>query len=88
MIREGNWKLSVYVDDRAEFYDLDKDPQEQCNLFDCKEFREKREELMMKLLQRIMGVKIRDRGENEKWDYEEYPYDVRRMPLELMKKER
>lgn len=88
MIREGNWKLSVYVDDRAEFYNLDKDPQEQCNLFDCKEFREKREELMMKLLQRIMGVKIRDRGENEKWDYEEYPYDVRRMPLELMKKER
>lgn len=86
MIREGTWKLSVYVDDRPELYDLSQDPLELNNLFSCQEYRGKREDLMMKLLQRIMGVKIRDRGKKGKWDYEEYPYDVRRMPLEVWKK--
>ncbi len=83
MIRKGNYKLSIYGDDRGELYDMSQDPFELYNRYQDEEFREIREELTLLLLKRIMSVKVRDIGKMN-WDYKDYPYDVRFEPLENM----
>lgn len=81
MIRKGQYKLSVYSDDKGELYHLENDPHELCNLYDNKEYAEIRNELSLLLLKRVMSVKVRDIGKLE-WDYPPYPHDVRFEPLE------
>lgn len=81
MLRFGKYKLSVYADDLAELYDLETDPQELHNLFGNPQYAGIQQNMMMRLLQRLLSVKVRDIGKIE-WDYEEYPLDVRQNPLE------
>ncbi len=81
MLREGNYKLSIYSDDRGELYDLEKDPEEVKNLYQDSSYREIRERMTLSLLKRVLSVKVREIGTVE-WDYEEYPNDVRANPLE------
>lgn len=81
MIRAGNFKLSVYHDDSGELYDLEKDPEELHNLHDDPGYQTIRQELTLKLLKRLLGVKVRD-GFPGEWHYPEYPLDVRFEPLE------
>ncbi len=75
MIRMGDWKLSVYFDDRNELYNLADDPHELNNLHEDDRFAEKRNELAMALLQRVIGVKVRDVG--IEWPTESMPVDYR-----------
>lgn len=80
MIREGNYKLSVYGDDVCELYNLENDADELVNLYDDPGYREIQTSLTLKLLKRTMSVKVRDVG--LEWNYKDYPYDVRFEPLE------
>lgn len=81
MVRKGEFKLSIYTDDKCELYDLNTDPHELHNLYEEKEYEKIRTELTLLLLKRTMSVKVRDIGKLE-WDYKGYPYDVRFEPLE------
>ncbi|MFI3213329.1 MAG: sulfatase-like hydrolase/transferase [Eubacteriales bacterium] len=80
MIREGDYKLSIYGDDICELYNLAQDPDELYNLYDCDGYEKIQNHLTLALLKRIMSVKVRDIGMD--WTYSEYPYDVRFEPLE------
>ncbi len=82
MLRRGEWKLSVYAEDRGELYHITEDPEETKNLFERPEYADIRNDLILRLLRRVLGVKIRD-VEGDVWNTEEYPVDVRRMPLEV-----
>lgn len=82
MIRRGDWKLSVYAEDLGELYHVTEDPEERENLFENPEYADIRNDLTLRLLKRVLGVKIRDVGGGV-WNTEEYPVDVRRMPLEV-----
>jgi arylsulfatase A-like enzyme len=75
MIRQGDWKLSIYEDDRAELYDLENDPDELNNLYGADEYAQIQNELTLALTKRILGVKVRDVGID--WPVEEHPVDVR-----------
>jgi arylsulfatase A-like enzyme len=79
MIRKGDWKLSIYEDDRGELYNLVNDPDELKNLYGSDEFGLIQAELTLALVKRILGVKVRDVGMN--WPYEEHAVDVRFEPL-------
>lgn len=81
MIRKKNFKLSVYYDDRCELYDLDSDPYELDNLFDCPQYAAIQNCLTLELAKRLIGVKVRDTGRID-WDNNAYPVDVRFEPLE------
>ncbi|HBE03407.1 MAG TPA: hypothetical protein DC049_13200, partial [Spirochaetia bacterium] len=52
MIRNKNWKLCVYCDDRGELYDIKKDPFEMNNLFDDSEYTDIKTRMMHRLIQR------------------------------------
>jgi len=83
MIRQGDWKLSIYHDDRAELYYLADDPEELNNLYDDPRHRDRRDALTLLLLKRVLGVKVRELGgHNLRWPREQYPIDVRFEPLE------
>lgn len=83
MLRSGDYKLSVYAEDRGELYCLSRDPYEMHNLYEREEYAKIRMELTEKLLKRVLSVKVRNIGEDE-WNYKEYPVDVRRNPLEVL----
>ena len=74
-VRKGDWKLSIYHDDRCELYDLAKDPAELKNLYGLDEYASIQNELTLDLMKRLLGVKVRDVGMN--WPTEKYPIDVR-----------
>jgi arylsulfatase A-like enzyme len=80
MIREGMYKLSIYGDDRNELYDMENDPDELENQYDNQEYKEIKNHLTLKLLERTMSVKVRNIG--LEWKYKDYPQDVRFEPLE------
>ncbi len=80
MIRWKSYKLSIYGDDKCELYDLETDPYELDNLYGRKEYEAVQNDLTLKLLKRTMSVKVRDIG--LKWNYPDYPHDVRFEPLE------
>lgn len=84
MLRKGDYKLSIYSDDRCELYDITRDPCETNNLYEKEEYRHIRDELTLLLLKRTLAVKVRDVGQVE-WKYSEYPWDVRYTPLEYTK---
>lgn len=79
MIRQGDWKLSMYVDDRCELYHLKEDPHELHNRYDDPACLEIRNELTTALLKRTLGVKIREVGID--WPTDLYPVDARFEPL-------
>ncbi|MCZ6674217.1 MAG: sulfatase-like hydrolase/transferase [Verrucomicrobia bacterium] len=79
MIRKGDWKLSIYEDDRCELYNLKEDPGENRNLYGNDEYRSIKAELTLDLMKRLLGVKVRNVGIN--WPYKEYSVDVRFEPL-------
>lgn len=81
MIREGNFKLSIYHDDRCELYDLSTDPHELLNLYGDEHFEDIQNRLSLQLLKRILGTKVR-RIDSLEWVYPAYPNDVRFEPLE------
>ena len=81
MIRKGEYKLSIYSDDRCELYNREEDPEEIHNLYGRDEYKEIQQELTLELLKRVLSVKVRDIGRID-WDDEEYPIDVRANPLE------
>ncbi len=83
MIRKGDWKLSMYVDDRCELYNLAEDPQELNNLYQDTDYAEVRSELTTELLKRTMSVKNRPAG--MQWNSGDYPIDYRFEPLLKLK---
>ena len=83
MIRKGEWKLSMYVDDRCELYNLSEDPKELVNRYKDPNYSEIRADLTTELLKRIMGVKNRNSG--IEWNNDAYPVDVRFEPLLKLK---
>ena len=82
MLREGNLKLTIYYDDRCELYDLSSDPKERNNLYGNAAYTAIQQEMTLKLLKRLLGVKVRDIKSLE-WNYPKYPQDVRFEPLEM-----
>jgi arylsulfatase A-like enzyme len=80
MLRRGPWKLSVYADDICELYNLEEDPHELHNRYNEPALQDIQAHLSTDLLKRLLGVKMRDIG--LKWDYPDYPVDVRFEPLE------
>ncbi len=80
MVREGDWKLSVYHDDRPELYHLADDPHELVNRFDDPDCREVQARLTLLLAQRLLAVKVRDVG--LEWPKDRHNRDVRFEPLE------
>lgn len=81
MLRQGDYKLSIYGDDTCELYNLKNDPHELNNLYMDPTYEGIKNEMTLKLLKRVLSVKVRNTGKME-WDYPEYPYDVRFEPLE------
>lgn len=75
MLRKGDWKITIYHDDRCELYNVQKDPHEMQNLFEDPAFKEIRDELTLLLSKRLLGVKVRDVGMN--WPESEGNVDVR-----------
>ena len=75
MIRKGDWKLSIYHDDRCELYHVGDDPAELKNLYVKSEYSEIRNELTLEMMKLLLGVKVRDVGMD--WPTEKYPIDVR-----------
>ncbi len=75
MIRIGDWKLSVYHDDRCELYNIAEDPEELVNRYDDPGCAETRIRMTTELLKRSLGVKVRDVGLD--WPSDTYPVDVR-----------
>ena len=59
MISNGRYKLSFYVDDVPELYDIEVDPWEMHNLWNVPECAEVRRELTERLLERVLGVRMR-----------------------------
>lgn len=85
MIRKGDWKLSLYTDDRGELYHVTEDPEEMENRYEDPSCMEIRQELTLLLCKRIMGVKVREIRSDAypaPWDPAWYPVDVRQEPLE------
>lgn len=82
MLREGNLKLTIYYDDQCELYDLSSDPKELNNLYGNAAYAAVQQEMTLKLLKRLLGVKVRDIKSLE-WNYPKYPQDVRFEPLEM-----
>jgi len=80
MIRQGEYKLSIYYDDRCELYNLKEDPYELYNLYGHPNYLDIQQDLIVTLLKRILGVKVRDVG--LEWNYKPYMHDVRFEPLE------
>jgi len=80
MIREGDYKLTIYADDRCELYDLKEDPNELNNLYGISQYQDVKNELTLSLMKRLLSVKVRDVG--IEWQYESYMHDVRFEPLE------
>jgi arylsulfatase A-like enzyme len=80
MVRRGDWKLSVYHDDRCELYNLADDPHELRNRFDDASCRAVRADMLLLLAQRLLGVKVRDVG--LKWPAQAPAVDIRFEPLE------
>ena len=85
MIRKGDFKLSIYGDDRCELYNLAADPYELYNLYEEEAYEQIKNDLTLLLLKRTMSVKVRDIGSMQ-WNYEAYPYDVRFEPLQQGRK--
>jgi len=81
MVRQGDWKLSIYADDRCQLFHLGSDPSEINNLYGKEEYAKIQSDLTLILLKRILSVKTRDIKTKE-WDYEQYGIDVREAPLE------
>jgi len=79
MLRKGDWKLSVYHDDRCELYNLADDPAEMNNLYGDDAYGSVQSDLTLELTKRMLGVKVRDVGTD--WPYEEHGVDVRFEPL-------
>ena len=79
MLRKGDWKLSIYHDDRCELYNLADDPAETNNLYGDDACQSVQSDLTLELTKRMLGVKVRDVGID--WPYEEYSVDVRFEPL-------
>ena len=79
MVRKGDWKLSVYFDDLGELYNLSEDPHELNNRFDDPACSDIQSELMLELLKRVVGVKVRDVG--IEWSDKAHPVDPRFEPL-------
>ena len=75
MLRKGDWKLSIYEDDRCELYNIADDPKELLNLYGKDEYQDIQSELTLDLTKRLLGVKVRDVG--MEWPSDEYPIDVR-----------
>lgn len=82
MVRKGNWKLSIYHDDRCELYDVNADPGETENRYDDPKYAVIQAELTTELSKRLLGVKVRDVG--LRWPSEVHPVDVRFEPLQKM----
>ncbi len=82
MIRKGNFKLSIYADDRCELYDLSTDKYELKNLYDDEKYITIQTEMTLELLKRTMDVKKRDVG--LEWNYSDYMHDVRFEPIECV----
>jgi len=82
MIRKGDYKLSIYADDRCELYDLSTDQHELHNLYNNEKFHAIQSELTLKLLKRTLNVKKRDVG--LEWKYSDYKHDVRFEPIECV----
>lgn len=80
MLRQGDFKLSIYADDRCELYNLQNDPGEIHNLYGNQEYFKIQTEMTLTLLKRLLSVKVRDVG--LEWNYAPYMYDVRFEPLE------
>jgi arylsulfatase A-like enzyme len=85
MLREENYKLSIYADDRCELYDIKRDPFELDNLYDMPQYEQTQQDLTLTLLKRQMNVKTRDIG--LEWNYTLYDHDVRFEPLEKTEKD-
>lgn len=79
MVRKGDWKLSVYFDDLGELYNLSEDPHELNNRYDDPACSDIQSELMLELLKRVVGVKVRDVG--IEWSDKAHPVDPRFEPL-------
>jgi len=79
MLRKGDWKLSLYHDDRCELYNVKNDPGEMDNLYENETYRSIRENLTLLLTKRLLGVKVRDVGMS--WPASEGTVDVRFEPL-------
>lgn len=75
MLRKGDWKISIYHDDRGELYNVKTDPDEIDNLYESDDHMSKREELTLLLTKRLLGVKVRDVG--MRWPTTEGNVDVR-----------
>lgn len=75
MLRKGDWKLSIYSDDRCELYNVKNDPGETNNLYQDESHRNIREDLTLLLTKRLLGVKMRDVG--LLWPESEGTVDVR-----------
>ncbi len=82
MVRKGDWKLCQYSDDLCELFNLAEDPQERHNLYNDTRYADKRWELTLLLLNRLLTVKNRDMG-YERWPKSVVPgRDLRFEPLE------
>jgi hypothetical protein len=75
MLRKGDWKISIYHDDRGELYNVKDDPDENDNHYENDDHRSIREELTLLLTKRLLGVKVRDVG--MQWPPSEGTVDVR-----------
>ena len=82
MIRKGDYKLSIYADDRCELYDLSADQYELHNLYNNEKFSAIQSDLTLELLKRTLSVKKRDVG--FEWNYSDYMHDVRFEPIECI----
>lgn len=82
MIRQGDWKLSIYHDDHCELYNLEADPNELRNRYGDPDCADKQAELTTELSKRLLGVKVRDVG--TRWPDNQHPVDVRFEPLQKM----
>ena len=81
MIRCGNFKLTMYHDDNCELYNIKEDPEEMNNLYKDPSITYVRSHLMMELVKRMLGTKVRNTGLT--WPEDKYHTDVRKAPLEF-----
>jgi arylsulfatase A-like enzyme len=77
MVRQGDWKICAYHDDRFELYNLAEDPDELTNLAEDPAYTPQMLRMQALLLRRLLGVKVR-----KHWSAKDFPRDIRFEPLE------